>query len=90
MPSIIGYALVSSEDESTRQQYQQLRAAGRVDIYEDVISGMSTQRDRLDECLAALQPSDTLVVVALDRLGRSTSHVVLTIEQLGLRGIGFW
>jgi DNA invertase Pin-like site-specific DNA recombinase len=67
---LIGYARVSTDDQTTRQQIDELKAAGCEEIFEDVIS-------------------DTLVVVALDRLGRSTAHVIATVEKLGARGVGF-
>jgi DNA invertase Pin-like site-specific DNA recombinase len=43
----------------------------------------------LDACLASLAPGDTLVVVRLDRLGRSMPHLVATVHDLVDRGIGF-
>ena len=54
--SCIGYARVSTDDQTTRQQIDALRAAGCAQIFEDTISGASTQRDGLDACLAALKP----------------------------------
>ena len=85
----IGYARVSTDDQTTRQQHDELKGAGCADIFEDVISGKTTERDGLDACLKALVPGDTLVVVALDRLGRSAAHVIATVEALGRRGVGF-
>jgi DNA invertase Pin-like site-specific DNA recombinase len=66
-----------------------LKSAGCDEILEDVISGKTTERAGLDACLETLVPGDTLIVVALDRIGRSTSHVIATVETLGRRGIGF-
>jgi DNA invertase Pin-like site-specific DNA recombinase len=86
---LIGYARVSTDDQTTRQQIDELKAAGCEEIFEDVISGKTTERDGLDACLATLVLGDTLVVVALDRLGRSTAHVIATVEKLGARGVGF-
>jgi DNA invertase Pin-like site-specific DNA recombinase len=86
---LLGYARVSTDDQTTRQQVDELKAAGCTEIFEDVISGKTTERDGLDACLETLVPGDTLVVVALDRLGRSTVHVIATVESLGARGVGF-
>jgi DNA invertase Pin-like site-specific DNA recombinase len=43
----------------------------------------------LDEALAYVRQSDTLVVWRLDRLGRSLKHLIETIQQLDNRHIGF-
>ena len=86
---LIGYARVSTDDQITRQQIDELKSAGCDEIFEDVISGKTTERAGLDACLETLVPGDTLIVVALDRIGRSTSHVIATVETLGRRGIGF-
>jgi hypothetical protein len=90
MSKQVGYARISTGDQTTRQQHDELKAAGCEAIVEDVISGKSTEREGLDRWLAAMQPGDTFVVVAL---GRSTSHVIATVEAtveaLGKRGVGF-
>jgi hypothetical protein len=86
---LVGYARVSTDDQTTRQQIDELKAAGCTEIFEDVISGASTGRAGLDACLDTLNQGDALVVVALDRIGRSTAHVIATVETLGKRGLGF-
>lgn len=58
-------------------------------IYKDIISGKSTSRKGLDECMAQLKPGDTLVVWKLDRLGRSVNHLKRIVEDLHDRGINF-
>jgi DNA invertase Pin-like site-specific DNA recombinase len=70
-------------------EIDELKAAGCTEIFEDVISGASTERAGLDACLDTLNQGDALVVVALDRIGRSTAHVIATVETLGKRRIGF-
>ncbi len=39
-------------------------------------------------CLKALQPGNTLVLWKLDRLGRDLRHLVNTVEDLRVRGVG--
>jgi DNA invertase Pin-like site-specific DNA recombinase len=51
--------------------------------------GSVATRRGLDAALAALSPGDTLVVWKLDRLGRSLSHLVALIAELGARGVNF-
>lgn len=85
----IGYARVSTRDQTVDPQRQALLAVGCDPIFDDTISGTTKRRSGLDEALAALQPGDVLVVWKLDRLGRSMQHVVNTVLDLDRRGIGF-
>jgi DNA invertase Pin-like site-specific DNA recombinase len=85
----IGYARVSTTDQTTRQQIDSLRAAGCEKIFEDVVSGKTESRTGLDACLESLTTGDTLCVARLDRLGRSMPHLVSTIHGLADRGVGF-
>ncbi|MDX4057362.1 recombinase family protein [Aliarcobacter skirrowii] len=90
---LIGYARVSKADGSQvlDLQIDALKNAGvkEENIYFDKISGTKEQRDGLDNCLKALREDDILVVYKLDRLGRSLKHLILTIEDLTKRKIGF-
>lgn len=84
---------VSKADGSqvTDLQRDALRAAG-VDsrhLYEDAASGKRDDRPGLAACLKALREGDTLVVWKLDRLGRDLRHLVNTVHDLKLRGVGF-
>lgn len=86
----IGYARVSTADQSTERQLDDLLAAGlrKDDLYIDHgVSGARDKRPALEQCMAALQPGDTLVVATLDRLGRSTSHMLQLSEELQSREI---
>ena len=87
---LIGYARVSTSDQDTDRQQQDLLDAGvrRDDLYVDHgVSGARDKRPALDQCLAALQNGDTLVVTTLDRLGRSTRHMLNLSQDLQDRGI---
>ncbi|WP_267626483.1 recombinase family protein [Gordonia sputi] len=85
----IGYARVSTTGQDYDRQVIDLKAAGiRVsDIYSDKASGSRTSRPGLDAALAVLEPGDTLVVTTLDRLGRSTTHVLELADDLRERGV---
>jgi DNA invertase Pin-like site-specific DNA recombinase len=85
----IGYARVSTADQTTRLQIDALKNAGCERIYEDKLSGVITKRRQLDRCLKAMKAGDVLVVWKLDRLGRSLAHLIETIDALRDRGIGF-
>src|SRR6266851_4838152 len=90
---LVGYMRVSKADGSqvTDLQRDALRKAG-VDsrhLYEDAASGKRDDRTGLAACLKALRPGDTLVVWKLDRLGRDLRHLVNTVHELTIRGVGF-
>jgi DNA invertase Pin-like site-specific DNA recombinase len=85
----LGYARVSTSHQTLDQQVDALTKAG-VDpkhIYSDVMSGARDDRPGLRAALAYLREGDTLTVVALDRLGRSLSGIIATIEDLNARKI---
>ena len=87
---MIGYARVSTTDQNLNLQRDALKAAGCKKIFADRgISGSALTRPQLARALKALRPGDTLVVWKLDRLGRSLSHLVTTIADLGKRGVNF-
>lgn len=86
---LIGYARVSTTEQDTRAQHDALTAAGCTRIFSDTASGALTERPQLGAALDFLRPGDTLVVVRLDRLGRSLRHLIETVEALEGRGVGF-
>lgn len=79
-----GYVRVSTRRQTVDQQMDALTAAGvpADNIYGDVISGAKWERDGLATLRKMLRPGDTLVVVALDRLGRSLSEMVKLLEWI--------
>jgi DNA invertase Pin-like site-specific DNA recombinase len=85
----IGYARVSTGDQNLDLQLRALQAAGCDRIFEDQSSGASTKRAGLDEALRQCGVDDTLVVWKLDRLGRSLSHLIGVVQELGNKGSGF-
>src|SRR3954465_10982435 len=86
---LIGYARVSTLDQTLALQQDALTAAGCEQLYTDTVSGSVTERPGLTQALSHLRTGDTLVVWRLDRLGRSLAHLIDTIRQLQERGIGF-
>ncbi|HYT43591.1 MAG TPA: recombinase family protein [Methylomirabilota bacterium] len=86
---LIGYARVSTQDQTLNLQKDALEKIGCTKIFSDTISGSATQRSGLDEALEFVREGDTLVVWKLDRLGRSLKHLIETITNLNNRNIGF-
>jgi DNA invertase Pin-like site-specific DNA recombinase len=86
---LIGYARVSTHDQTLALQQDALTKAGCNKIFTDKASGAKTERKGLDEALNYVRKGDTLVVWRLDRLGRSLPHLITTMTALEERGIGF-
>lgn len=86
---LIGYARVSTEDQLNDAQVDELRAAGCHRIHQEHGSGASRARPVLAKLLKDLNAGDVLVVVRLDRLARSVSHLLAMIEDLERRGVHF-
>jgi len=85
----IGYARVSTDDQTLDLQRDALRRAKCRQIYEEHASGKNTARPELEACLKSLREGDTLIVWRLDRLGRSLADLIRLTQELQGRGVGF-
>lgn len=85
----IGYARVStaSQSESLAAQRAALYAQGCADVYEDVASGAKAKRPGLDAMTRAVREGDTVAVIRLDRLGRTTLDTLRTLAALDAKGV---
>ena len=91
MVKLIGYARVSTRQQSTDRQEVDLLAAGvrHDDLYIDRgVSGVRASRPQFDRAIRALIEGDTLVITTLDRLGRSTQNMLALANKLSSRGAG--
>jgi hypothetical protein len=86
---LIGYARVSTHDQTLALQRDALEKADCEQIFTDTVSGTKAGRKGLSEALSHLRNGDTLVVWRLDRLGRSLRHLIDTVTELHNRGVGF-
>lgn len=84
-----GYRRVSSIKQSYERQTAALHEAGITDdrIREDKITGKHEDRPGYRELLALVRPGDEIVVSSLDRFGRTTLHILQTIEELTAKGV---
>ena len=88
--AIIGYARVSTTDQTPQLQLDALRDDGASRVFTDHgVSGSTADRPQLDACMDHLREGDVLTVWKLDRLGRNTRHVLALVDGLTSRGIGF-
>lgn len=86
----VGYVRVSDADQSEDLQMDALQGVGCEVIYRDHgVSGAKTMRPGLDQMMADLMAGDTLTVWKLDRLGRSTIHLLSILDELRERGVHF-
>ena len=89
MNELLGYARVSTADQTADPQADALSSAGCSRVWTDTASGSTTSRPQLDDLLTHLRSGDTLVVWRLDRLGRSLPHLLQTVDDLDSKGVGF-
>ena len=86
---LIGYARVSTLDQSPALQLDALRAVGCERVFEEMASGAKEDRPQLLAALDHMRAGDVLVVWKLDRLARSLKQLVNLLEVLNGRSIGF-
>jgi len=86
---LVGYARVSTTDQTLDLQRDALTKAGCTKIFTDTASGALAERKGLLEALDYVRAGDILVVWRLDRLGRSLKDLITRITELNDRKIGF-
>ncbi len=86
---LIGYERVSTTAQVTDAQRADLLAAGvaPANIYSDKLSGKTTKRPQLKECLKSLREGDTLIITRLSRLSRSVGDLLAILKDLKARGV---
>ena len=84
---LVGYIRVSTDHQTHDAQRDALQALGVSRIFADKMSGARDDRTGYRALLDYIRPGDTIVVTALDRLGRSLTSIVNTFSDLGKRGI---
>ncbi|MDQ5921065.1 MAG: hypothetical protein QG673_1121 [Pseudomonadota bacterium] len=85
----IGYARVSTKDQSLDMQVDALKKAGCDQICVEIASGTKTARPVLDEIMRNMRDGDILVVWKLDRLGRTLAHLIQLTTKLTEIKVGF-
>jgi len=88
--SVIGYARVSTTGQSLDIQREQLLAAGCERVFEEKMSGTTTEgRERLEEALRYVREGDVFTVCRLDRLARSMIDLRKIVDGLTAKNVGF-
>ncbi|MFS0890656.1 recombinase family protein [Peribacillus frigoritolerans] len=83
----IGYARVSTLDQSLEAQITALTNEGCEKIYSEKFTGTKADRPQFKELLSKLETGDTLVVTKLDRFARSTGDAIQTVKELFNKGV---
>lgn len=84
----IGYARVSTKEQSLSMQVEALKEAGCIKIHEEIASGSKTARPVLDNLILNIREDDTLVIWKLDRLGRNLAHLINITTKLIEKKVG--
>lgn len=85
----IGYARVSTNDQSLDLQVDALKEAGCELIFQESVSGKKKNRPELEKLISHLRKGDSIVVWKLDRLGRSIRDLIDLINTFESKGVGF-
>lgn len=86
---LIGYARVSTHDQSPNLQIDALRAAGCAQLFCETASGAARDRPQLRAALAVAKRGDVIAVWKLDRFARSLLQMIETVRDLDAKGVGF-
>lgn len=90
MSEVIGYARVSSRDQTIENQKQELEKVYKIDRWfsDEATSGTvkARERDGMSQMLGYVREGDMVVTAAIDRLGRDTIDVLETVEAIKEKG----
>lgn len=87
---LVGYARLGQTEKDPRIQVDALQRAGCQAFFIDRgVTSVTIKRPEFDSALSHLRPGDILVVVSLDRIGRSVSDLLSVWADLGTRHVGF-
>ncbi|MFX4226474.1 MAG: recombinase family protein [Porticoccaceae bacterium] len=85
----IGYARVSTSEQSTDAQVSRLKEIGCELVFQENMSGANANRPELEKAIQSLQPNDKLVVIKFDRLARSLSDLINIVKRIEDAGAYF-
>ena len=86
---VVGYARVSTQDQNLDVQIDQLLEVGVERIFQEKASGANSKRQELMAMLDFVRHGDTVIVSKLDRIARSTKHLLEIVELLEEKQVAF-
>lgn len=87
--ALLGYARVSTREQDLALQQKALREAGCTRVFAEKVSGIKDSRPQLARLMQAIEYGDVVVVTRLDRLARSTLHLLRTVDAIIKAGAQF-
>lgn len=84
-----GFARVSKIEQNLDLQIDALNKYGVDEIFVEKVSGASKERPQLEEMLKYLREGDQVIVFKLDRISRSTKHLIELSEEFERMGVDF-
>jgi DNA invertase Pin-like site-specific DNA recombinase len=85
--AIVGYARVSTTDQKLEVQLEALEKVGAERIYQEKASGADSERVELAALLDYVRDGDTVIACKLDRLARSTKHLLEIVEKFNTKKV---
>jgi DNA invertase Pin-like site-specific DNA recombinase len=85
---IYGYARVSTAAQDLAPHVAQLKAVGCEKIFREKITGTTADRPKLRKLIAMLAPGDVVIIVAVDRLSRDTTDLLVIAREMQRKGAG--
>lgn len=86
---IFGYARVSTDDQNLNLQIDALKNYGIDKIFQEKVTGAKRERPQLTEMEKMLRAGDSVIVYKLDRISRSTKHLIELSETFESLGVNF-
>jgi DNA invertase Pin-like site-specific DNA recombinase len=83
---IIGYARVSTADQSLNRQTDALTDSGAEKLFTEKVTGKKADRPELTKMIEQLREGDVVVISELTRLSRSTKDLFAIVDQIKLKG----
>lgn len=84
----LGYARVSSQEQTLNVQVEQLRKIGCEKIFQETASGKSANRDELTKLIEFAREGDAVHVTKVDRIARNTIDALQIADKLSAKGAG--
>jgi len=85
---LFGYARTSKVEQNLDRQIDQLLEYGvhKSDIYTEQVTGTKREREQLDKLLDDIDAGDTVVVVDITRVSRSTKDLLDIVDKIKSKG----
>lgn len=84
---MVGYVRVSTIEQNTARQDEQLKDLKLDEIFTDHASGKDVDRPQLQAAMKHLRKNDTLIVYSMDRLARNLDDLRKIVKELTGRGV---